>query len=379
MTPSTEGPGEVDDSRSVNGVPRIRIHGVDIDKQLKQLVIGDGKAFTALGERIGSIATSSISTGILKSFEEYNRNLAKAVAPFRAWRIELERTTSPIVQAVQDIAKTFSWASHWDFRDRPTNWPPGLETRKRLEVLSRKHSIALYGFPSREHTVAIAACPTVKEVNLYLTSNLEAIGDDLLKTVMTKKYKARLKRPLVEIAASLKLGNIMAAQSLSMAVVEEMGSVLTRNQKTDFKKDVAALTVDIVPVEHYGWGYVIESLKGVMVDQREGRKTEPRRLNRNSIAHSIDGHQYTPKNAARAAFLAFSLVEVWVKSPKELKDILAATAGLENPFHIEYARSKRRQDAKLSKAAAEKEERKLEAARNKVRKNKQRGVSTPKK
>jgi hypothetical protein len=34
---------------------------------------------------------------------------------------------------------------------------------------------------------------------------------------------------------------------------------------------------------------------------------------------------------------------------------------------------------KFSKAAAEKEQRKLEAARNKASKNKQRGVSTPKK
>ena len=366
-------------SRDVNRVPRITVHGVDMDTQLRNLVIGDGKALALLNQQIGSIAASSISVGILKSFEEYNRNLAKAFAPFRAWQIELARTTNPIVQAVQDLAKTFAWVGHWDPRDRPTNWPPGLDTRKRLEFLSRKHSVALYGFPSREHVAAIVACSSIKEVDLYLTSNAEAIGDDLLKNVTTKKYKARLKRPLVEIAASLKAGNIMAAQSLSMAVAEEMRSVLTRKQKSEFKKDIAALTVDLVPHDHYGWGYVIESLKGVMVDQRESRKTEPRRLNRNSIAHSIDGHQYTPKNAVRAAFLAFSLVEVWAKSPKELKDILAATAGLENPFNIEYARSKRRQDAKLSKSSVEKDRRKLEAAQNKSRKNAQRGFSNPKK
>ena len=379
MTSPIKDSGVDDASRDEIGIPRISIHGVDIDKQLKNLVIGDGKALAALNEQIGSIAASSISVGILKSFEEYNRNLAKAFAPFRAWQIELARTTNPIVQAVQDLAKSFTWVGHWDLRDSPANWPPGLDTRKRLEFLSRKHSVALYGFPSREHVAAIVGFSSVKEVNLYFTSNVEAIGDDLLKSVATKKYKTRLKRPLLEIASSLKAGNIMAAQSLSMAVVEEMRSVLTRKQKSEFNKDVAALTVDLVPLDHYGWGYVIESLKGVMIDQRESRKTEPRRLNRNSIAHSIDGHQYTPKNAVRAAFLAFSLVEVWAKSPKELKDILAATAGLENPFHVEYARNKRRQDAKLAKRSAEKEGRKLEAAQNKSRKNERRGYSKPKK
>ncbi len=380
MTSPIKESGADDASRDESRIPRIKIHGVDIDKQLKNLVIGDGKALAALNEQIGSIAAaSSISVGILKSFEEYNRNLAKAFAPFRAWQIELARTTNPIVQAVQDLAKSFSWVGHWDLRDSPANWPPGLDTRRRLEFLSRKHSVAVYGFPSREHVAAIVGFSSVKEVNLYFTSNVEAIGNDLLKSVVTKKYKTRLKRPLLEIAACLKAGNIMAAQSLSMAVVEEMRSVLTRKQKSEFNKDVAALTVDLVPLDHYGWGYVIESLKGVMTDQRESRKTEPRRLNRNSIAHSIDGHQYTPKNAVRAAFLAFSLVEVWAKSPKELKDILAATAGLDNPFHVEYARNKRRQDAKLAKRSAEKEGRKLEAAQNKARKNERRGYSKPKK
>lgn len=379
MTSPTEDSGVEGASKGVNELPRIRLHGVDMDKQLKTLVIGDGKALAALNAQIGSIAASNISLGILTSFEEYNRNLAEAFAPFRAWQIELARTTSPIVQAVQDLAKSFAWVEHWDLRDRPANWPPGLDTRKRLEFLSRKQSVALYGFPSREHVAAIVECSSVKEVDLYFTSNIEVIGDDLLKSITTKKYKARLKRPLVEIAASLKAGNMMAAQSLSMAVVEEMRSVLTRKQKAEFTKDVAAITVDLVPLDHYGWGYVIESLKGVMVHQRENRKTEPRRLNRNSIAHSIDGHQYTPKNAVRAVFLAFSLVEVWAKSPKELKDILAATAGLENPFHVEYARNKRRQDTKLSKSSVEKDRRKLVAAQNKSRKNAQRGSSKPKK
>lgn len=285
-----------------------------------------------------------------KWFEDYNKSLASSLAPFRAWNVEMSKTLAPVISIMEDLKRQLSWIASWDERTGPSNWPKGRQARMKLERLAKLRSLAMFGFPSEEIVSDIVALEKVQQINSYLTANASRIGTDIEKTLSGKKYPKRLKKPLAEVARSLTAGNLMAAQSLALNIVEDVRSEFQIRKVGDFQEGIRDIQIDLVPNSHYGWGYVMEVLKDVMRTSKPWMNSrEPRNLSRASSAHKVDGHQYTPKNAVRAALLAFSMVEVRNHTPANLKAILDAASDDQSPYQAEFLKTKARRDRAQAK------------------------------
>jgi hypothetical protein len=366
------------DSQSPNRNFRVTLSGLDIGSVAATALTSNLKLEQIFSQnlKVAQLAThSSLKIEALtadiralgKRFEDYNISLVAATAPFRAWQASIVDSFAPYITMMDDVRKQLAWIAFWDERNGPSNWPKGRATRLRLEKLSKSHSLAMYGYPSLEMVSEIVALKTATDLNRYLSENSAAIGRDLENTLASRRYPRRLKKPLVEVARSLSSGNLMAAQSLAFAVTEDVRSVLKDKTIAEGDRDVE---IDLVPNSHYGWGYVMEAVRGSLESRSKRRiKGEPRRLNRHSVAHKVDGQQYTPKNAIRASLLAFSIVEVWHTTPTDLKELLAQAASEDNPYRHDYERRKKRRDSSKSrvkqKEQEEKRQRNLKAVADK--------------
>lgn len=231
----------------------------------------------------------------------------------------LERYLSSLRQAFSN--------ENIDSKNVPNNWPTDLRSRRIIERLAKKESIALYQVPGPKTVEEILALAGARERSSYLSENAQKIGRECREWLEIHSLSPKYEGALYEVVSNLEAGRFRSAQVLSMPIIEDILSSMMNDADQrkvtikELKSTVSMIGLHFVPDSAYLWAYLYAAVLEVFKTKPMSGMYAASRLHRHSTVHFMQAKQFTKRNSVVATLLACSFVALWSVKTRKMSQI----------------------------------------------------------